>query len=378
MFSTFAFLVRFMSGTIRIRLAVVLSAVGLLLAGCDALSAGSTPGENATSTGDNCGIASTTLVEGGNARDGIPALSNPPLVDAEHPRASYIADTNRVVGLMRDGQPLAVPHNILWHHEIVNIDDRAQGSIAVTYCPLTGSSLVFDRSTIDGAELGVSGLLLNNNLVMYDRRENESLWPQMGRQSVCGPASGTKLEMLPAIDVRWGQWRSLHPNTKVISDETGYDKNYTPSGNPYLVYQRHDDLFFDVEVDDRRPVKELVLGIPNGESGLALPFGILAERSSLRATEVTVGTRKIVVFWSRSARSAAAFERQLDEDPLSFAVEDGSFVDTQTGSQWTLDGRAVSGAHEGRSLDPVGQAHVAYWFAWATFHPNTTLWTPES
>jgi hypothetical protein len=124
----------------------------------------------------------------GTFKDAIPALSDPSMIPADHRDADYLLPTDRVIGIEIDGEYLAFPHNILWWHEIVNMN--ALG-LAVTYCPLTGSSMVFRRNVVDGVEFGVSGFLFKNNLVMYDRTGGtpdssgdglavgESLWPQM-------------------------------------------------------------------------------------------------------------------------------------------------------------------------------------------------------
>lgn len=116
-----------------------------------------------------------------------------------------------MVGFTHNGQAYAVPHNILWWHEIVNFnfEDRR---LALTYCPLTGSSLLFDRAAVSGAEFGGGGFLYRNNLIMYDRRENRSLWPQMSRAARCGPATGTDLPQIPAVDMHWSGWKALHPD----------------------------------------------------------------------------------------------------------------------------------------------------------------------
>ena len=123
----------------------------------------------------------------GAARDAIPALTDPRLVGVGDPTTNYLRGTDRVIGLEIAGEYIAVPHNILWWHEIVNFNEVG---LAVTYCPLTGSSMVFDRTAAGGAELGVSGLLFRNNLVMYDRSPSgvvETLWPQMLAGGRCGP-----------------------------------------------------------------------------------------------------------------------------------------------------------------------------------------------
>lgn len=137
-----------------------------------------------------------------------------------------------MVGLILDGEPLAVPHNVLWWHEIVNLN-RGGKQLAVTYCPLTGSSIVFDRASVEGDEFGVSGLLWQNNLIMYNRRTTESLWPQMLGQARCGPATGQSLDPYPAIEMTWEGWKKIHPNTGVVSasESLGRDRRIYPYGD---------------------------------------------------------------------------------------------------------------------------------------------------
>lgn len=350
--------------------------VGLTITACDSGITGSSGNSDTEFNLDNCTIPTGQLVDGGVGKDGIPALTNPPLVDPGTEQTDYLADTSRVIGLLVDDTPIAVPHNILWHHEIVNFDDRGGRNIAVTYCPLTGSSLAFDRAAIDGAQFGVSGLLFNNNLVMYDRRDQQSLWPQMNRQANCGAVTGTELQMIPVVEMRWSRWRTLHSNTKVVSRQTGFARNYGPFGYPYGDYEQlnNDRLLFPIDIDDRRPPKERVLGIPNGgDGGLALPFGVLDDGSPFRVIDVAVGGTSKVVFWSREGRAAMAFETSE-----SFSIRNEQIVDDETGSVWTADGRAVDGPREGEHLDAAEEAYVAFWFAWASFQPETTIWTNSS
>lgn len=352
---------------------VVIFAVAGLLSACDNRGSGSRP-TNGGDVFENCLLSNENLFDGGVSKDGIPALTDPPLVGPDAEEASYLADTSRVIGLLVGDKALAVPHNILWRHEIVNLDEWINRPIAVTYCPLTGSSLAFDRSAVDGAEFGVSGLLLDNNLVMYNRQDNESLWPQMNRAANCGPASGTRLEMVPVVEMRWNQWKDLHPDTRVISSETGHRFTYNPRSYPYGDYERLDNeslLFDETPIDERRPPKERVLGIPAGSNGgLALPFGALDNGAPARVVEVSVASTNAVVFWNRSAQAAMAFESSS-----TFTVENGQIVDAETGSVWTVEGRAVEGERSGEKLTPVREAYVAFWFAWAVFQPDTALWT---
>ena len=172
----------------------------------------------------------------GQVKDGIPALSDPVFVAVGDPQTDYLLPDDRVIGLEVAGGYIAVPHNILWWHEIVNLNDVG---LSVTYCPLTGSSMVFDRGADDGAEFGTSGLLFKNNLVMYDRSPTgvvESLWPQMLAEGRCGSAEGKKLRMVAALEIEWEDWVALHPDTRVLSKDTGLPNDYTLY--PYGSYER--------------------------------------------------------------------------------------------------------------------------------------------
>jgi hypothetical protein len=318
-------------------------------------------------------------------KDGIPALTDPEFVPAEPgPENAYLEDEDRVVGIVVNGQALAIPHNALWYHEIVNLN-LPGGRLAVTYCPLTGSSMVFDREAVDGDEFGVSGLLWKNNLIMYNRRSGESLWPQMLGQARCGPLEGRSLPRYPAQDMTWDGWKHLHPTTRVLSstESLGRDWETNPYGN-YEALSNDRFLFQDAmpPLDRRRPIKERVLGVPAGPGrGMAFPFGLLeeAEKSGERAAvNATVsgelGEHRIVVFWDGEARGAVAFHAHLDGRPLTFRVEGGLIRDVETGTAWTLEGEGWGGELNDARLDPVADAFVAFWGAWAAFRPDTQLW----
>lgn len=325
----------------------------------------------------SCSIPENLIFAGGPGKDGIPALSNPLLVSPGDAGTAYLRDDDRVIGLFLQGEPVAVPHNIGWWHEIVNFD-AGDRRIAVTFCPLTGSSLAFDRSAIGGAELGVSGLLYFTNLIMYDRNTQESLWPQMMRAARCGPRDGTRLDMVPVAEMTWAGWRTLHPETLVVSDDPGRNRNYR--SYPYGDYERTDNprLLFPVPaMDSRRPPKERVLGIPSGEDGgVAFPFGVLDQLGPVAVVPATSGAGLVVVFWDRARQAAVAHYPRIGELHLSFEVRGGAIVDVQTGSAWSVDGRAVAGPLQGERLEMVPEAFVSFWFAWASFHPTALLWEP--
>jgi len=354
-------------------------ALAVVLVGCDAgvsSNASSSNGDDGSANSfntSNCTIPTNRVVAGCNGADCIPSIDG---VTADDDRlrspdnADGLADDDRIIGLVFDGTALAVPHSVLWTHEIVNVDDWSGRRFAVTYCPLTGSSLAFDRSVIDGAEFGVSGLLFDNNLVMYNRQDATSLWPQMSRRATCGAEVGTPLETMPLVEMTWGRWRDLHPETKVVSDGRGFNRTY-----PYGNYEEpNTDPLIDMPtVDDRRPPKERVLGIPNGSGGgLAVPFGELEDSGAVAVLTVAAGATEKTVFWNRAARAARAFETSR-----SFSVQNGRIVDDETGSVWSVQGRAIEGPlaeEETAVLSSVDTAYVAFWFAWDAFHPETLVW----
>ncbi|MBI2615711.1 MAG: DUF3179 domain-containing protein, partial [Gemmatimonadetes bacterium] len=285
----------------------------IAISACAACAAG--PSTAAQSNIDiECSIPSSLIFDGGPGKDGIPALSNPRLVSPGDRGTEYLQGQDRVIGLVVEGQPIAVPLRIGWWHEIVNFDvgDR---HLAVTHCPLTGSSLVFDRTGAGNATFGVSGLLFMNNLIMYDRASEESFWPQLSRGARCGAKLGTDLAMYPAIEMTWAGWRSLYPNTGVVSSETDVPRDY--DRYPYGNYDQPDnpDLLFPMPggLDRRRPPKERVLGIPAGDSaGMAFPFGALQELGDIALVDTAVGGKRIAVFWDGGAAAAAAFYSSTD------------------------------------------------------------------
>lgn len=364
----------------------VLGAIAFLAA-CEDVPVGPGGGDrDLPRAASTCVIEGESPVSGGVRKDQIPALSNPAFVDLESTEFGYLDDGDRVLGLRWGGEWVAIPINVLRFHEIVNLNGIGE-NLAVTYCPLTGTGIAFDRSAVDGVEFGVSGLLWRNNLVMYDRSRDESLWVQMRGGSDCGPSEGTSLEPVPIADMTWEAWKWLHPQTLVVSENTGHDIAYT--ANPYADYERIDSppLFF-VGRDDRRPFKERVLGIPGEGGGTAVPFGALSGHEKAVLHLVVPGADgadgpSVVILWDRLGETAEAFHSVpqwvggavVPGTPATFRVEGGRFVDDQTGSEWQIDGFASSGAAHGSRLIEVEGSMIAFWFAWAAMNPETELVT---
>ena len=224
---------------------------------------------------------------------------------------------------------------------------------------------------------------------MFDRTASsadETLWPQMLSVARCGPAEGQFLTMYRSIEMQWADWVALHPDTRVLGSETGYDRNYQLY--PYGNYEVEDNAFTLVPIplplrDGRRPPKERVLGIPFGDEdrgARVFPFGSLRELGDLAVVQEVVGVpaSEIVVFWDSDAEAAVAFRPRVGGQNLTFEVTNGAFVDAETGSQWSIDGEALSGPLAGSTLSVVTDAYVSFWFAFVGFFPNLDLWSPEA
>lgn len=317
-----------------------------------------------------CALADTLLADGGVGRDEIPALTDPTMVSPGDPSLRYLDEGSRVLGVVIDGQPRAYPHNVLWWHEIVN-DEVGSFSFAITFCPLTGSGLVFDRSTMGEPDLGVSGLLFANNLIMFDRRSGDLFGPQMSVVGRCGDFRSVEPVLIPVMETSWARWRELHPHTVVVSGETGYQRDYRVY--PYGDYdaKENPEIFFPMEIDGSRPPKERVLGVRTGEeTGVGYPFDELAALGERGALNDTVEGAPVVVFYEdRGGGTAVAYDPRVAGDVLTFEADTAGFRDLETGTRWDLAGRAVEGPLGGSSLAGIGSAYVSFWFAWRHFQP---------
>jgi len=177
---------------------------------------------------DDALIPVKEIKSGGPPRDGIPSLDYPEFVAAGD--ATYLKDRDRVLGISINGVARAYPIRILNYHEIVN-DVIGGTAIVVTYCPLCGSGTAFDAALSGGNyEFGVSGLLYNSDVLMYDRQTG-SLWSQLMTQAVTGPMKGTRLQQLPLSNSSWVEWVERHPDTRVLSNDTGYSRLATRAIN---------------------------------------------------------------------------------------------------------------------------------------------------
>jgi hypothetical protein len=321
-------------------------------------------------------------------KDGIPALTDPVFVSTTSADAGYIADSDPVMGLVIGGEAKAYPHNIGWWHEIVN-DVVGGHPVVVSLCPLTGTGMVFDG--VDGERritMGVSGWLFNNNLIMYDRRDDETLFPQITHRAVFGPGKGEDLDLLPVVETTWGFWKRLHPNTAVVSGQGHFYPIASYSGYPYNRYREpNSEPMFPISPGlDVNPLarlynhKELTMGLRSSDAVKAYPFEEMDKEAVINDR---LGIDEIVVVFHRDTQMAIPYHRRIIHDGNSITLTfdwaasgDSVFpfamVDRQTRSVWNLMGEATEGELSGHKLRQF-PSHNAFWFAWATFWQNTTV-----
>lgn len=314
------------------------------------------------------------VVSGGPPKDGIPAVDEPQFVGADG--AEFLSDDDVVFGLVLEGEAHAYPQLVLVWHEIVN-DRFPDGPISVTYCPLTGSVVAFRGTAPDGDpyDFGTTGKLVNSNLLMYDR-QTDSEWPQLLGAAIAGAARGEKLDEIPVDWTTWSRWRRTHPDTVVLTTDTGFLRSYgsDPYGSytPLSGYYESDRLLFDVENDDDRlPRKNVVIGVKHDDDRLAVPKSLVRDRAAVRAD---VGGEPVVVLHDPELDEGRAFLERLPsgETALSPTDQPGRYRDDSSGSLWDASGTAVDGPLVGETLPRLLSLDVM-WFAWAAFYPHTAL-----
>lgn len=269
------------------------------------------------------------VVSGGPPRDGIPSIDQPRFIGVNE--AAFMDDDDRVLGVQIRGQDRAYPIAILNWHEVVN--DRIDNQhFVVTYCPLCGTGMVFAANFADSAlQFGVSGLLYNSDVLLYDRVTG-SLWSQILGRAISGPLKGTPLPQIPAMHTTWARWKEQNPRTLVLSTDTGYRRDYSQS--PYRGYERTPRLYFDVSSRAPRTYhpKALVMGVTRNGVQRVYPFDELRRFGRSEFSD-TVNGAAVQVHWDEAASSAHLTDA------------------------------------EGKPLPTT----IGYWFAWYAFYPETEV-----
>lgn len=318
-------------------------------------------------------------------RDRIPPIDDPNFDTV--PNTDWLEDQEPGVLIEIGDDARFYPLAVLTRHEIVN-DEVGGIPVAVTYCPLCNTAVAFDRR-FEGEvlRLGVSGLLRNSDLVMWDL-QSQSLWQQITGEAIVGEHAGKSLTPLGSAIVRWADFVENHPQGMAMTQDQGFGAFY--GSNPYEFYSSgaRPYSFFRGDIDDRYPALSRVVGITIDEGDKAYPFD---EISAVRVVNDDIGGRPVAVFWgaegttdaldagdiseARAIGTGIAYDPVVEGRRLTFApLSDTEFVDNETGTTWTILGKAVEGELEGAELVLLPHRNE-FWFAWQAFFPDAPVWT---
>jgi hypothetical protein len=301
--------------------------------------------------------------------DDIPAIYRPRFTQED-----YLEPDEEVIGLALGGEARAYPIRIMNWHEVVN-DVVGGEPVAVTYCPLCGSGIVFGRVVKEAQlTLGVSGMLYKSNLVMVDN-ETGSLWSQMTGEAILGPMHGERLRWLPSFTLPWAEWRVLHPDTLILlpplpqceGGRTGMGcRDYMM--DPYEGYRLSTVVYSDFGAEYTDTIlhpKTAVLGLEVGGVAMAYPLFALEETPVVH--DVLNRQRVLITYVNGSAQAFDPGERSF------VPADEGGMLD-QDGVRWSrLTGESAKGARLDRLQDMR-----AMWFAWTGFHPGTGVYGMRS
>lgn len=279
------------------------------------------------------------VASGGPPKDGIPAVDRPQYTSAGE-ADKWLVSEDIVFGVDYKGLVAAYPQRILVWHEIAN-DTIGHEKISVTYCPLTGTAIGY-KGTVTPATFstfGVSGKLVNSNLIMYDR-STDSRWPQILGKAITGSLRGSRLEEFPVVWTTWEKWKRKHPNTKVLSQKTGFIRDYGKNGDPYGSYLDKNKGYYDSE---------------------RLIFNPIVEDRQLHPKHVVIGVR------DETGNAAAIVKDRLrQEKKMDVKLGGKSVVLTYDPA---LDSYSAAVKDTGEWIN----AFDAMWFAWKAFYSSTQL-----
>ena len=300
---------------------------------------------------------------GGVRKDGIPALTNPRLI--EKTAARYLQDDDLVFGVSINGDARAYPLRIMDWHEMFN-DVIGGVPVSLAYCTLCGSGILFD-TTVPGRKqpliFGSSGFLYRSNKLMYDTGTN-SLWNQFTGKPVVGSltGSGIVLKTRPVVITRWADWKASNPSTRVLDIETGHFRDYR-SGAAYSAYFASAGLMFPALVDEHKAkTKDYVFALRSSGAEKSWPLKAFAGGAVVNDT---AGVLQLVLIGDAASRTVRAYR----SGGRLFAKGTAADAPVSDGKPWRVTEDALLGP-AGENL-PRLPGHIAYWFAWSGYFGAT-------
>lgn len=319
-------------------------------------------------------VPNDQLYNGGVVEGGIPALTNPKY-DSVIASDSVIADSLLGIDLEIDGMHRFYPVQIMNWHEVVN-DTIGGKNLAITYCPLCGTGVVYDRTVDIGIDdvfgpktltLSATGQVYNNNTILKDA-ETGSLWVQALGKSIQGDALGSQLSVVPSQTMTWKVWKDLYPSGLVLSTNTGVTRDYTR--HPYGNYDTSKGLYFPINHTSADfTSKWVAYGVTDGTNGLAFASAALSGTGIMTAKLGDVPVIAIYNFETDTIRVFETKSKNGDVHTFSFDFAKKRLTDNETGSVWYADGWSVKNNDEEHALIEIPTVR-GYWFCLAAMHPT--------
>lgn len=295
--------------------------------------------------------------------DCIPSLENPIFETASE---STLRDDEIVIGIDYNGVRKAYPYSRF--REVVN-DFANEKPILITWCPLCGTGIAFEREIDrEEVEFGVSGKLLNSDLILYDRK-SFTLWQQINGLAIVGENVGKKLTFIPADNVKWIDWKIKHPDTLVLAG--GDWTSSTGQLVPYEDVIRSVTEAQPVKTDTQLPRHEFIMGLE-----IEGVFKAYSQENikMLGVINDKIAGVDVVLFNEPGTDFIRTFKSEVEGEVLEFEIRDGELYDKNTGTKWSFEGIGLVGPFAGKNLETIIPVR-SFWFGWVAFHPDTDLYT---
>ncbi len=328
---------------------------------------GGTYSQPVMKNGTNFFVPPDELYGNGLGKDGVPAINMPVYVSMAT-ADEVLDDTVAGIDVEVNGQHRFYSFQILNWHQIVN-DKFGGRELLVSYSPLCGSAVVYDRVVEDGIArtFGDNGQVYNNCPVFYDSAST-SLWDQASGALVAGHDHATSLQRYPSAVMTWDAWKKAYPNGEVLSTETGYSRDYRR--HPYGNYENNNSLFFPTnKTDTRLANKELVydLVIENEHVGATAKF-----LSFVEGPNYVTGSTSYVALVNED-NLIKVFNSTVDGQILNFKREGNVITDLETSSRWTTDGLSIQGELKGTQLMEIQPTARYFAHAYVSHFPTARL-----
>ena len=318
--------------------------------------------------GNGFSIPFDQIVGGGVSKDGIPSIDNPQFISIE--QVDYLLEDELVLGVKIGDEVKVFPHRIMDKHEVLNgmINGKP---LSVTFCPLTGTGIAWPRTS--DTSYGVSGLLYNSNLIAYDRK-TDSYVSQMFSSGISGKKMCENTGHIQVIETTWETWKSLYPDSEVLSTETGFTRNYGTLAYSTTQIESSVPLFPVNNVDERLPNYRRVFGIVINHDAKVFEINDFDENGELIFD--FIHGMKVVVVGNSKKNFVVAFFPILKGKSISLEFKDQLLID-ENENHYNLFGEVISGPDKGSRLESP-MYFTGYWFAWVAFYPNLELYSRVS